>query len=92
MTLMDLSKLIKGKKIALDVAVGKDSKGNPRAQVDVFSHGAYYTPEEYEEQYNKRYPNTDTAADFSEMNTPDGMTEDKPFDAPDGAAKNATEY
>lgn len=86
MELKDLAKIVKGKRIVVDVA--HDTKGDrPRAQIDLFSRGAYYLPAEFNEIYGAVHPDA-APVDESFLNPPvDGDTE---FNAPDGNATPGT--
>jgi hypothetical protein len=85
MELRDLSKIVKGKTFVVDVNHDKPQAGKqPRAQVDVFSGGAYYLDAEFDEIYALRHPDED--APLGDMNAPTGADEETPFDALDGNA------
>lgn len=86
MELSDLAKLVKGKKIAVDVEHSRPKKGEeegfkPRAQVSLFGGGeVYYKANEYEEVWARMNPEAAAAQpDFE----PTGDT--TPFNATDGA-------
>ena len=86
MELKDLAKIVKGKTIVVDVNHDKPTNGNnPKAQIDVFSHEAYYTPDEFVQVYN--IINGGVAAD-GQINEglADVADEEIPFDAADGRA------
>lgn len=92
MELSDLAHIVSGKVIAGDVNHSKATeKYAAKAQIDIFTRGAYYTLEEYEDEYLKLHP-TEADSDFEpeqdvvpqEFTVTDGA--DKPFDAPDGDA------
>lgn len=92
--LKDLAKIVLNRTIAVDVAHDKKSE-TPRAQVDLFSHEAYYTADEFlpvlkcinPDMFKEEPANTDF------MSIPDGVDESIPFNAPDGnKASTTSEY
>lgn len=84
MSLKDLAKIINGKEIAVDVNIDKPKEGNnPKAQVDLFSHEAYYPAADFVEVYNTI--NRGVAADGTiNEGIPENAPENMPFDATDG--------
>ena len=51
MELKDIAKLVLGKEVAVDIKNEKDTNGNDRAVVDLFSREAYYMPGEFDNVY-----------------------------------------
>ena len=91
MELKDIAKLVNGKDVGVDVII--DKKGDqPRAVVDVFSGGVYYTIPEYKEQWIKLHPDI-ASQDFMQI---DESGEAQPFNtdttADGAAATDETEY
>ena len=51
MELKDIAKLVLGKEVAVDIKNEKDTNGNDRAVVDLFTREAYYMPGEFDHVY-----------------------------------------
>lgn len=98
MELSDLAKIVLSRELTVDVNHSRPKQGEdnftPKAQVDVFSHEAYYTKAEFDEVYALFHPEEQEQADFGLMNEPVGDDAERPFDAEDGnaSAGSDTEY
>lgn len=102
MELPDIAKIVPGKELVVDVNHSKpkanEDKDNftPKAQIDVFSHEAYYLKNEFDEVYALLHPEDQEQADFLADNEAVGDDAERPFDAPDGNASagqpSTTEY